>query len=395
MNPSAHREGRLLPSSSARPAGLRHWMLSSLGRQIGATLGITMVLMLVGLAWLVNRHAAAAVEERASHDLRAVSRMLRDNVATYEHSLTDATRTLGGALQTAMASGPVRLEPARGDALPTLWLLGQKVDAGFAAVDRFTQDTGAVVTVFVRQGDDFVRVATSVRNEKGERVIGTRLAHESPAYARVLKNEAYTGKTRLFGSDYMTHYRPLHDDAGQLVGVLFVGKEYGRELASLKEKVASMRIGAKGLFFVVDNAREGEESLVIHPAAEGQPARALFDDAGLRALAATAAAGGGVVGTKLAARPGAEPVPTLLAVDTFPTWNWVVVAAEPQAQIVASSQALTVLIGIASLVTLLVILGVSWWSIRAHRHPAAGVCRATGRRRRAGPHGHLDAARPR
>ena len=340
------------------------WVRSSLGRQVGLALGATVVLMLAGLAVLVNRHAASAVEARANHDLRVAAQILRDNVATYEHSLTDATRTLGGALQSALADGSVRLEPARGDALPTLWLGGEKVEAGFGPVDGFTEQTGAVVTVFVRQGDDFTRVATSVRNEKGERVIGTRLAHDSPAYAKVLENQAYTGKTKLFGRDYMTHYRPLHDDAGQLVGVLFVGKDYGQELAALKEKVGSMRIGEHGRFFVVDMAREGEERLAIHAKAEGAPARALFDDAGMRALAGAVSAGGGSVRAGLADTPGAEPAATLLAVEVFPQWNWAVVAAEPVAQIVASSHALTVLIAIASLVTLAVILGVSWWSIR-------------------------------
>ncbi|MDI9240674.1 Cache 3/Cache 2 fusion domain-containing protein [Lysobacter sp. LF1] len=339
-------------------------MRSSLGHQIGFTLGVTMVLMLAGLAVLVNRHAAQAVEERASHDLRATAQILRDNVATYEHSLTEATRTLGGALQTAFASGSVRLAPAKDDGLPTLWLQDRKVDAGFAGVDRFTQDTGAVVSLFVRQGEEFTRVATSVRNEKGERVIGTKLAHDSPAYARMLKDEPYTGKTKLFGRDYMVHYRPLHDDAGQMVGILFVGKDYGQELTALKEKVSSMRIGEAGQFFVIDSTKAGEETFAIHSAAEGAPVRAHFDAAGYRALDAAIAAGGGVVEASMTGKDGATPAPTLLAVETFPTWHWAVVAAEPQAQIVASTHALTVLIAIASLVTLLVILAVSWVSIR-------------------------------
>ncbi|WP_158985136.1 Cache 3/Cache 2 fusion domain-containing protein [Lysobacter panacisoli] len=351
-------------SRSRAPSGLWQWIRSSLGHQIGFTLGVTMVLMLSGLALLVGRHAADAVEERARHDLGAAARILRDNVATYEQSLTEATSTLGGALQTALASGAVRVEPAKDDGLPTLWLDDRKVDAGFAAVDRFTHDTGAVVTIFVRSGDEFTRVATSVRNEKGERVVGTKLAHESPAYPRVLKNEAYTGKTRLFGRDYMTHYRPLRDDAGQLVGVLFVGKEYGQELAALKEKVASMRIGERGHFFAIDTSREGEETVVMHPASEGAPARALFDEDGFHALAGAIAANGGTVEANLAAKQGDAAEPALLAVETFPAWHWAVVAAEPQSQIVASSRTLTVLIAIASLVTLLVILVVSWLSIR-------------------------------
>ncbi len=54
-------------------------------------------------------------------------------------------------------------------------------------MDRFAEATGGgVATVFVRDGDDFVRVSTSVRNAEGARAMGTVLDHASPAYAKVI-----------------------------------------------------------------------------------------------------------------------------------------------------------------------------------------------------------------
>jgi methyl-accepting chemotaxis protein len=244
-----------------------------------------------------------------------------------------------------------------------LTLQGQTVDAGYAPVDRFTRDTGAVVTIFARDGEDFVRVSTSLRNEKGERVIGTKLAHDSPAYAPVTKLQPYTGKTRLFGRDYMVHYRPLLDDAGTLVGVLFVGKDYGSELAALKERARAMRIGERGHFLVVDTAKEGTETLAIHPSAEGAALADLVDANGMKSLRDMIAANGGTARIDLAPKPKSAAEPTLVAVETFPDWHWAVVAAEPVAQVTASTRALVMLIVVASLATLLVILGVSWWCV--------------------------------
>ncbi|PPS64837.1 hypothetical protein CRX72_05635 [Pantoea sp. BRM17] len=43
------------------------------------------------------------------------------------------------------------------------------------AVDDFFERTGAVTTIFVRDGDDYVRIATSLKKEDGSRAIGTRL----------------------------------------------------------------------------------------------------------------------------------------------------------------------------------------------------------------------------
>jgi hypothetical protein len=53
--------------------------------------------------------------------------------------------------------------------------------------DDFLARTGAISTLFVRSGDDFVRVATSLRKENGDRAMGTVLDLASPAYAAVTK----------------------------------------------------------------------------------------------------------------------------------------------------------------------------------------------------------------
>jgi|GEM_PF-975870 len=362
--PRAAASGAPVPYRRTTPsAGGRHALRGSLGRQIGLPLIATMVLMMAGLTVMVSRQAAQAVETRASQDLQSATAILRDNIATYEQGLTEATQTLGGALQAALLGGTVALDHDK-DGAPRLALQGHKVDATYAPVDRFTQDTGAVVTIFARDGEDFVRVSTSLRNEKGERVIGTKLAHDSPAYGPLTKQQPYTGKARLFGRDYMVHYRPLLDDAGALVGVLFVGKDYGSELTALKERTRAMRIGERGHFLVIDTGKQGAETLAIHPWTEGAALSDVVDAAGLKALRGAIAVNGGTARIDLASGPKSVSEPTLVAVETFPDWHWAVVAAEPLAQVTASTRALVTLIAIASLVTLLVILAVSWWCVR-------------------------------
>jgi hypothetical protein len=51
--------------------------------------------------------------------------------------------------------------------------------------DDFLNRTGAISTLFVRSGNDFVRVATSLRKENGDRAMGTVLDTASPAFAAV------------------------------------------------------------------------------------------------------------------------------------------------------------------------------------------------------------------
>ena len=90
-------------------------------------------------------------------------------------------------------------------------------------VDRFTSSTHATATLFVASGEDFVRIATSIKNQNGERVVGTLLERSHPGYQLLLSGEPYTGYATLFGKQYMTKYEPIRDSDGGVIGVLFVG----------------------------------------------------------------------------------------------------------------------------------------------------------------------------
>lgn len=93
----------------------------------------------------------------------------------------------------------------------------------FDLVDRTGLANGGVATVFQAEGSDFVRISTNLKNEKGERAMGTKLALDNPAYARVSKGQPYFGQAKLFGTDYMTGYVPVLSKSGAAVGILFVG----------------------------------------------------------------------------------------------------------------------------------------------------------------------------
>ncbi|MEJ8310310.1 methyl-accepting chemotaxis protein [Agrobacterium larrymoorei] len=93
----------------------------------------------------------------------------------------------------------------------------------FDLVDRVGMANGGVATVFQAQGTDFLRISTSLKNEKGERAVGTKLAVDGAAYAKITKGESYFGAATLFGRNYMSGYMPVMSKKGTPVGILFVG----------------------------------------------------------------------------------------------------------------------------------------------------------------------------
>ena len=97
------------------------------------------------------------------------------------------------------------------------------INLDFSIPDAFTRATGLLATVFVRDGEDFIRVSTSVRKQDGARAVGTPLDRSQPAYGRALDGHSYVGYATIFGRQYLTRYDPVRDSNGQVIGILFVG----------------------------------------------------------------------------------------------------------------------------------------------------------------------------
>ncbi|MEN1759954.1 methyl-accepting chemotaxis protein [Anoxynatronum sibiricum] len=90
-------------------------------------------------------------------------------------------------------------------------------------VDTLEKDLGLAATIFVRDGEDYKRIATTIRNEQGERVTGTYLGTESAAYQPVSAGQRYLGEAGILGKNYLTAYEPITDTNGQIIGILFLG----------------------------------------------------------------------------------------------------------------------------------------------------------------------------
>jgi methyl-accepting chemotaxis protein-2 (aspartate sensor receptor) len=159
-----------------------------------------------------------------SSDARRLSRL----AATLRHSLPSRIE-----LDTAHTVEVV------GRDTPTLRAGAAVLNLDNATPDRFTAQTGATATIFVKSDQDFVRIATSVKKADGERAIGTSLSHAHPGYAQLQAGRPYVGYATLFGTQYLTQYDPMTDASGRIIGALYVGIDVSRERRlSLATKLA-------------------------------------------------------------------------------------------------------------------------------------------------------------
>ena len=89
-------------------------------------------------------------------------------------------------------------------------------------VDAVVAKDGAAASLFAKNGDQYVRAATTLKKEDGTSAIGTALDANSPAVAELNKGEAFYGDATIFGKSYDAGYEPIKDASG-VIGAYFVG----------------------------------------------------------------------------------------------------------------------------------------------------------------------------
>ena len=106
---------------------------------------------------------------------------------------------------------------------PALYFGSTKMNNNFSVVDAVAEEggRGMAATLFVKSGDDYIRVATNVSMRTGGRGLGTILT--GAPLESIKAGKAYYGKVSILGTPYVSGYEPIKDASGTTIGVYFVG----------------------------------------------------------------------------------------------------------------------------------------------------------------------------
>ena len=344
----------------------RNWPIA---RKLNTVL-LLVTTVLFGLMTLVlSTYVARVLKEDSMANLHRITRMNIDMMDSYGKSLKTNVGTLGAVFGAGFGE-PFALDESTTvkvgtQPTPTLRHGGRPLNLDFSSVDRFMETTGAIATVFVRRGDDLVRITTSLKNQKGERAIGTLLDHAHPAYEKVMDGQEYVGKANLFGRDYMTKYLPIKDSGKKVIGVLFVGFDFTDGLKALKDKIRPAKVGLTGYVYVLD-AAEGDQrgTLVIHPEKEGANLLGAKDANGKEFIKEILAAKSGTIDYPWQSQSDPAPREKIAVFDHYPEWNWIVVTGSYLDEFTALSRNIRMgLIGAVAL-TIAIMMILTFLSIR-------------------------------
>ncbi|WP_321954259.1 Cache 3/Cache 2 fusion domain-containing protein [Burkholderia cenocepacia] len=298
----------------------------SVGARLAALACALVALLFTVFAWTLAHFAGQQLADEAHKRIDDKEQSIRAMVDLFDKALTaEANRSM--SLFASFLPADFSLDPARtvdigGVAAPTLLAGGQPLDLDYSIPDQFLKKSGAIATIFARDGDDFVRITTSLKKQDGTRAVGTKLDRAGPAYAPLVAGRSYTGLAKLFGRSYITQYKPVTDATGRVIGALFVGLDIGAELKLVEDGIRALKIGDNGYYFVLD-ASQGPSrgTFVVHPDAAGQRA----DDTRAPYAQMLAAAQGRLAYTSTdPAAHDAGPTAKFVSFTTIPQWQWLV-----------------------------------------------------------------------
>jgi len=103
---------------------------------------------------------------------------------------------------------------------------GVSLKYNYDLIDELSNDLNIALTIFVKDGDDFRRITTSIVDNTGKRAVDTPLGKTSAAYPSITSGNSYSGQAVILGKNYLTEYKPIIDDKSKdVIGILFLGNE--------------------------------------------------------------------------------------------------------------------------------------------------------------------------
>lgn len=106
--------------------------------------------------------------------------------------------------------------------VPILYFGSTAINNTFTVVDNVKNKMGGTATLFVKKGDEFIRVSTNVQKDDGTRAIGTILDPKGAAIKQIQQGKPFYGEVEILGKPYITGYEPIIA-GGKVIGVYYVG----------------------------------------------------------------------------------------------------------------------------------------------------------------------------
>lgn len=148
---------------------IRYYQNKSINTQLRTIMLFCLIISFSTIALLVYRSAAGILLNATLGDHQSKVEGIAQSISQQFFTYLDTTKTLESTFQNSYLKGLIwqdQVVDFRGYPVTDVTLNGKSVIGSTDVVDQFTRDTGAIATLFLPTGQDWVRVSTSLKISK-------------------------------------------------------------------------------------------------------------------------------------------------------------------------------------------------------------------------------------
>lgn len=222
---------------------------------------VPVVLIVFSATAIIATRIAYSVEEEiinsASNEMKnGTEKVLSVMKSTNEVLTNEVSSAMNMLKERGLAGGKApelgNTVQVKNETAPELILQGKPQSGYYKLVDDVQKLTGASATLFVRSGDDFVRISTNIVKDNGERAVGTKLDPNGKAIVKIRNGESFLGAAEILGMPYLAKYEPIFNSQNEVIGIWFVGYPV-TGLRFVGELIKNTKIAQNGFLALVDN----------------------------------------------------------------------------------------------------------------------------------------------
>ncbi|WP_416863101.1 Cache 3/Cache 2 fusion domain-containing protein [Helicobacter ganmani] len=244
------------------------WDKLSVGKKFSCIQSLIALIITIPLVLFISHTMSKFSQEQMAAQIKQTATIVEGNfqvIADQIISETDSTLKLFENNLATLYWGQGRNSYRIGETIrngnlnvPSFYYNGINLVGNTELVDNFSNLTGGVATIFVKDGNDFVRITTSLKDQQGNRMINTTLGISHPAYAEMTKSnpKIFYGKVHLGGKDYMSVYKPILGASGEILGILFIAYDLTNSYQLITQKLSRIPIGKNGKIVIFDKTQD-------------------------------------------------------------------------------------------------------------------------------------------
>ncbi|NVD06261.1 methyl-accepting chemotaxis protein [Vibrio sp. JPW-9-11-11] len=332
---------------------LQKYRNQSVGVQLKLVITLCLFIAFSSIAVLVYRNASSVLLENTLREHQSKVESMAKTIAGQFNAYLHTAEVLESTFRNGYLAG-VYVENYTVDfkdhQIPNITQYSESLIGDTKLVDTFTRDTGAVATIFAPLDNDFIRVATSLKDPQGNRVIGTTLGVDHPGYQQLMSGLPYYAQIKLYDQRYITYYAPLKDPSGKTSGITFIGLPVEQATQALFDSLQTVKWGDSGYTVIVDNTQDNQGHYLLHPkhSERDAPIQETLDYEGNKPFQQIFQQSSGLI--RYPYEYQGEVGEKYLVFTEVPGWNWKLLGGTFIEEVTKGSHALLKLIAIISVV---------------------------------------------